>query len=480
MQHETTILRTIENEFDRIPFSDKRHSTRLKLMATEFWDSIGATIPHALKGWAETKAAYRFFSNPEVDDNLIQHGHFLNTVERIKKDAESKLIVVQDTSMLNFESHPRTSGLGSIGNVSGKRQIQGLHFHSSLVFNSQRLPLGLLEQEVWPRKLRRDKKKLYKIPVELKESGRWRRSIELAEHVQKHSGKHLVVVSDREGDLNHQMIEAFNKNVGFVIRGRNARSCFNQGESIQVKKHLKAQGFTDQIKIEIKSRKKRYLNKTPRKSTAALHIRETEETREVTLSLHWKKVIMILDNEDGTKLQKEIGAIWAHEITPQGRPKYAPISWLLLTNEPLETVKDVETTLNIYRIRWEIEVYHRILKSGCKVEDCRLSEGKRLSRYLLIMGIVAWRIQFLTNLAKTNSKMLAKEVFEEDEILALQLKLKLKRSKTWTLKEALIRIATLGGFMGRKSDKHPGPTSLWRGLQQLTFLAEGVRLGRAS
>ena len=74
---------------------------------------------------------------------------------------------------------------------------------------------------------------------------------------------------------------------------------------------------------------------------------------------------------------------------PQGAD---PLEWMLLTNLKVENFDDALEKIAWYKLRWRIEMFFKVLKSGFSVEDCRLSDGKRLIKYLTIMSILAWRL----------------------------------------------------------------------------------------
>jgi Transposase Tn5 dimerisation domain len=126
-----------------------------------------------------------------------------------------------------------------------------------------------------------------------------------------------------------------------------------------------------------------------------------------------------------------------------------------------------------------IEIYFKILKSGCRVEQTLLATGERLKRYLALMSVVAWRLFWLTYVNRQDSEASCRSILTEDEWQDLYCTLK----KTTTLpdqpptaEEAIRWIAQLGGFLGRKHDGEPGVTVLWRGWQRLNDIVTTWRL----
>ena len=126
-----------------------------------------------------------------------------------------------------------------------------------------------------------------------------------------------------------------------------------------------------------------------------------------------------------------------------------------------------------YTVRWGIEVYHRTLKSGCKIEERQLGTAERIETCLAIDMVVAWRIVYLTRLGRDMPDVPCTVYFEEAEWKALSAyitKSPIPPQRIPTLREAARAVANLGGFLGRKGDGEPGTKSLWLGLQPLDDL----------
>ena len=150
------------------------------------------------------------------------------------------------------------------------------------------------------------------------------------------------------------------------------------------------------------------------------------------------------------------------------------IEWLLLTNIPVHTVDEALQRVEWYRRRWLGEELHKILKSGCRIEACRLQTGQRLIRYVTLCSVIAWRLDWLTQVNRTTPTAPAPTLLAPEEVAALPiLSCSALPSTTSPLptREAVPLIAKLGGFLGRRSDGEPGITAVWRGRQRLADLA---------
>jgi len=151
-----------------------------------------------------------------------------------------------------------------------------------------------------------------------------------------------------------------------------------------------------------------------------------------------------------------------------------PIEWLLLTNHPVTNFDEAVQVVSWYCCRWHIEIFHKIIKSGCTVEDCRLQAADRLQNYIALMCVIAWRLHWLTYLNRTNPDLPCTAVLTDFEWQALYLRIHKTTSfpeTPPTVRQAVRWMAQLGGFLGRKRDGEPGIIVIWRGWQRLQDIA---------
>jgi len=148
---------------------------------------------------------------------------------------------------------------------------------------------------------------------------------------------------------------------------------------------------------------------------------------------------------------------------------------MLLTNIQIRTLEEAIEKVNWYKLRWRIEGFHKVLKSGCRIEDCRLQNAERLIRYITLMCVIAWRLFWLTYMNRQSPNAPCSIVLTEHEWKALYCKIKKTTQppdEPPKLREAMRWIAQLGGFLARKCDGEPGMVTLWRGWQRLADIAE--------
>jgi len=150
---------------------------------------------------------------------------------------------------------------------------------------------------------------------------------------------------------------------------------------------------------------------------------------------------------------------------------------MLLTNKKIESGREAMEIIDYYLARWDIEIYFKIFKSGCKIESLQLERKENLSKCLAMYMIVAWKIMYLMKLGRIDEEESSGQVFSEIELKCLYANAK-KEGKSWkrNLKEAIRLIAKLGGYMGRKRDGNPGPKPMWIGMQRLHYMVIGYEL----
>ena len=326
--------------------------------------------------------------------------------------------------------------------------------HSTLAVSPQGQFFGLLHAHCWARpkrkKSRRARSRRQK-KISEKESFRW---LESFRHVGRLALRYpdlkWVSVSDREGDIYEVLREATapEHRAGLLVRARHDRSVLNRRSKSLFK----------------------YLRRLPEAGahTVSVPRHENQKAREATLSIRFAQVNFPAPKHHAKASSLRLWAVWAQEIDPPRGQK--PIQWCLLTTVPVHTLADAIQRIAWYVKRWRIEEFHRVLKSGCQVEARQLTTRLRLQRALAIDMVVAWRIMDLSKAARLHPEAPADRWLSPDQWQALYCyvhKTQIPPQEPPTIAQAVLWIAQLGGFLARKSDGHPGPTTLWRGLQRL-------------
>ena len=441
-----------EQEFARAPLKELRLQRRLCLLARDFYARPRAQLPQACGTRAKTKAAYRFLSHPRVCMPVLLQSHYQATAQRVA--AEPVVLAVQDTTSLNYSTHPATEMLGLIG--SEPTGPIGMFVHSTLAFNAAGTPLGLLDVQSWVRDPDDFGKKhqRYELPFEAKESVRWLRSLEAVAAVQARCpNTRLVSVGDREADIYELFVWAQ------AQAGRPA---------------LLVRAERDRILAEDQSHLWKQIAAEPTAGTLELKVprRGARPARQALLEVRYLRAELKAPKRKARMPSVQLWAVWAREVnTPEG---IEPIEWMLLSTLPVDNFDSALEKLRWYAGRWGIEVFHRVLKSGCQIENRQLAGADRLEACLAIDLVVAWRIFHLTKLGRETPEVPCTVYFEEHEWKALIAYVSRKPEpppQPPTLREAVRMVASLGGFLGRKSDGEPGTQTIWLGLQRIDDLA---------
>lgn len=436
-----------EQEFGGCALPDARLQKRLLTVVRDFYARPTANVAQACSSRAKTKAAYRFLDHDKTTMDTLLQPHYRATEMRLR--AETIVLAVQDTTSLNYTAHAATIGIGPIG--STEDGPQGLHLHATLAFSAAGTPLGLIDVQCWARDPNEfgKKEKRHQLPIEGKESFKWLKSYRAAAAAQARCpGVTLVSVGDRESDLYELFQEAAAHPQGpkLLVRAKHDRALKNEQHRLwQTMQSRAAQGVQ--------------VLQVPRQGSRA--------ARTAHLAIRYAAV----DLEAPAGQQGPGIPVWAVLAQEQDVPPgVKPLEWMLLTTMPVTRVEQAIEKLQWYARRWGIEVWHRTLKSGCRIEQRQLGDADRIEACLAIDLVVAWRIYYLNKLGREVPQAPCTVYFEDAEwkaLMAFTTKNPVPPKQPPTLRDALRSVATLGGFLGRKGDGEPGTQTLWLGLQRL-------------
>jgi hypothetical protein len=462
MEAGTESVEWVRREFARADLRDKRLDRRLLKTAEHLARSPSSPINEACGTWSSTQAAYRLFNNPKASPSAILKPHVDATVQRMAGHGGA-VLVMQDTVFFSYGTHPKTRGLGSIGtsNNAGER---GLIMHNALAFTTSGVPLGLLSQKIWARReipaedYQEKIERLQVTAIEEKESSKW--LVALSETVERApAGVPVITVADRESDFFEFLTQAKELRAKYLIRARTDRQLVPEDSEgcARMIEALTDAAALGSMRVEVPgngSRKARTASIEVRVAQVAIkapqrrgaHAKASGSSEPVTVTL--------------------IGA--TEQSAPAGT---AAISWVLLTNLVVKDLESATEKLQWYGRRWGIETWHKVLKSGCKVEDCLLEEAERLKRYLTLFSIIGVRLMHVVYLARAHPDLPATEVFSTVEVQVLHLRvtkaLPPATQKALTLREVVRMLGKLGGHLGRMGDGEPGVLVLWRGWMRL-------------
>jgi Transposase DNA-binding len=456
-----------DRELAGCSFADERLNKRLRKLVAQIGSAMGQSIPLVCQDWANTKAAYRFFSNERVSEADILAGHFQSTRDR-RVATDGPVLVLHDTTEFTYQRE-KSGAVGITKSINSGRDkagrlrshtVCGILMHASLAVTTEGLPLGLAAVKFWTRKKFKGtaalKKKINptRIPIEKKESIRWLENVQRSTELLGDPGR-CVHIGDRESDIYELFCAAQEAGTHFLIRTCVDRLAGDGDHTI-----------SDEM------------GEVAVKGLHRIEVRDSNgDPDEAVLEIRYRK-IRVLPPIGKQKRYPALTVMVIHAEergTPKNRKK---IDWKLITDLPVDSRKDAIEKLEWYALRWKIEVFHKILKSGCKAEESKLRTAQRLTNLVSVFCILSWRVFWMTMLNRSAPDALPTLALTATEIGVLDRLVNDKpQARRKTLSHYLTKIARLGGYLARANDPPPGNTVMWRGLSRLTDIALGAMVG---
>jgi hypothetical protein len=468
-----------QEEFGRTRIEDERIKKRLYEVAESFYNRPLANIPEACGSQAKSKGAYRLFSNKKVTMEVILTPHTESTIGRIRN--YKVVLAPQDTTTLNYSTHPATEALGPINHQD--HDAMGMILHDTIAFSEDGTPLGVLDGQCWVRdKEQRGKSQRRKsLPVENKESYKWLRSFQKLKDIQKHCPETMLIsIADREADIYELFLEASlptPKGTGGQAVQENMPKLLVRMTKARNRKVRQTVAGTSEPggdkDIEATEHLWEFMERQPLSGTLKIHIpkREGRSAGDAIVDVRFSQVRI---NPPQNTAYPVLENFWAVYLVETDKTASA-VEWMLLTTVPIDSFEDAKKCIEWYSGRWAIELYHRTLKSGCRIKDRQLGTASNLQTCLGVDMVVAWRIYHLTMLGREVPNHPCTVFFEDVEWKALCCyfyKTRIPPSEPPTLLEATRMVGSIGGHLGRKADGMPGTQCIWRGLQRLDTAVE--------
>ena len=459
-----------EQEFGDCELGDERLTRRVVKIAGEQAAKPGASYAEACHGErAALKAYYRFLNaeHEELDGESLLATHRRQTLRRMK--GQETVLLIQDSSDLNFSTRTKCEDLGIIGTNQTGAKSRGLRLHSCLAVGADDgLPLGVVRLDGYAPASAKGKDRAR--PIEEKDSNRWlvtyRDGIELAAAL---PDTRFVSVADREGDI----FELFDlhrrlpgKKPGLLVRAR----CDRRLEDTERKlfAELAEAPLAGNVLLDV-PRQREHLGKPSKPGRPAL------PARQAAVEVRFQEVTICAPQTAQTRDRPPL-RLWAIQLVEKNPPPGATaVHWLLLTTIQVVSLKQALKCARWYCRRWRIEEWHRVLKSGCKIEEHQNRSAETLLRAITLDAVIAWRIMLLVLLGREVPGLPSDVIFCPNECEVLEL---LAKKKNFSLNEAIIVIAKLGGYLNRKCDAYPGYECMWKGYAQFCAMVQIVGLSR--
>jgi hypothetical protein len=450
-------------EFGHARLADRRWRRRLVRIAEQAARRPAGRVTETFARSDERQGAYGLLESAAVGADEVGTAMFEACGRRSAR--ESFVFCAIDGTSLDLTDYGHSKGFGPVGSrAEGGR---GLKVINAMVLSAEGVPLGVSSQRYWTRADRRRPLHRDRLRPEEKETRHWIDAMKQTREVMKEHAPstRCWFQLDREGDAWPMLKDAGLGEHWFTIRACRKR------------------------RVRLPDGAKAYLwplmAQQPVKTTYALAVRAAGRRKARTAHMIVRACKVTLDIRDKRTSERskiDVNVVQAIErgTTPVGE---APIQWTLLTNRPIEIIKDVIDVIAGYSMRWRIEELHRTWKSGaCSVEDNQLRSASAAIKWATILMGVAARIERIKQLSREKPDLPATDEFSPAEIKAAALlyfgragKTNISAMAAPTVADVTLWIAYVGGYTGRTSSGGPpGTITLSRGLKDVRVAAKAI------
>jgi hypothetical protein len=462
----------VAKEMRSANLEDKRLNQRLMAVLSQLAARPTASIPAACGGPAEMTAAYRFFDNEHATFDRVLQPHVDMTRQRIA--TQPVAVLAQDTTEIDLTRPDRV--VAGAGPLDGKARVGAL-LHLLHAFTPDGTPLGTVQALPWtregePKNAQLTRAQRAAIPIEDKESFRWVTTLHQAHDVALACPQtHCVCVSDSESDIYELLVasQAASDSLDWIVRACQNRALIADSSAESPENYLREQVLKSPVlfthSLSVRGRQAKVACETRGR-------RQPRESRPAEVRVRAASVMLRPPaRPDRTLSAVSLNVVMVCEDHPPVGE--TPVEWLLLTSLSIDSEEAVRLIIQYYSVRWMIEVFFRVLKVGCRIEERQFEQLDRLLTCLSVYLIVAWRTLYACRLSRSCPDVSCEAVFEPAEWKA-----------TWkivhdddppttapTLAVMVKLAAQLGGYVPRKTSP-PGPQTLWIGLQRIRDFAQ--------
>ena len=457
-----------EVHFGEAKLGDRRRTRRLVHVADALVRHPGGSLPEKLRGSGELEGLYHLMKGKTVTHESILAAHRTRTLQRVA-DHDGPILVIHDTTELDYTTHESLDDAGQIGNGSRK----GWLCHNSLAVSpKQREVLGLTSQILHRRaKVRKNESAKASRERKDRESRLWLEGTKTLP-----AGRKIVDVCDRGADTFEFMEHEIKSGRTFVIRSAHSRGALpGHGQSMDRELlHDLARAVTPlgQWTLSIPAAR---LVKKPKKTGKNQVVHRKQ--RDAVMHVSSAPVEVCLPLEKNGEYGKDRLLLWIVRVWEENPPEGVEgLEWFLLTNHPIESFETAWDVVTWYECRWVIEEFHKAQKTGCSIEHPQFNSSDRLHPMIALLSVVALSLLNLRELSRRDDAKIrpATDVISRDYVSLLSKWRRGKEEPDWTIHDFFMALARLGGHLNRKHDHHPGWIVLWRGWSQLQLMMDGA------
>ena len=385
-------------------------------------------------------------------------GHQQETIKRAANSGGDYIIAVQDTTYYNYTGHHQLSG---IGKIQGK--IKGLLQHNLLLMNQSGMPLGVFSQEYWTRKGGG-----IDLVAGEKESQKWLKGLEALKEKAAEIEQKIVLVEDREADMFDFFKAERGEKIELLVRVHEPRKLelVRDGRVTSLPELSQYLPEYGEKRVQIR-RKNREVAVRVRLKAGEVNVyprADLSPAKHKTqgLSIVMAEEIDCVDIKTGARVEQEGDGT----------------SWLLLTSLGAGNREEVERVVEFYAMRWRIEQFHFMLKSGgLNVEKLQFDDVHTLTNALSFYSVIAWQMMAITYQVRENPERVATTVMPEEEVTLLA---RVTRNSILTARDVMVALGKLIGFAPSKRQPLPGTKVVGQALERFYFIKQGFEQFKAS
>ena len=453
--------------FGEVRLGDERRTERAVKLAEAMAREPNVSLPKQLGEAKEVKASYRFLQNGKVSYEALLRPH----VEQTRQAYQPRPVVllIQDTTELDYQAHGKTSGLGPIGN--GRHQ--GFLLQTVLAVEPESgAVLGIAHQEPFVRQPAPKGERSGERVQRERESQVWERAVAAIGAPADPEQQVWVQVGDRYSDIYTLFLECRRQQTHFVIRAAQDRCVDERVEELPPPLKRRKHKASDPPQAHLFETVRGWAAADEQELEVAAEHERKARTARVALS-YGPLRLLAPDKREHELPSLDLWVVRVWELdAPEG---VEPLEWVLLTSLPIKTVAQAWQRVGWYRRRWIVEDYHQALKTGCRMEERQVQSYQGLCRLLGLLAPTAVRLLQVRTLARQQPDRPAAEVMPPEVVQVVALKTG-GQATDMTVEQCVKRIAQLGGYQGRRSDGPPGWKTLWHGWLKIQTLLEGVHL----
>jgi hypothetical protein len=449
--------------FDAAQLGDVRRTRRLVRAADAIVQHPGGTLPQKLQDPYPLDALYRLANRKEVTHEAVLEPHRQRTL-RAMREADGPVLLIHDTTELDYTSLTSLTDLGQIGNGNGR----GYECHNTLAVHAPtRTVLGLANQILARRDtVGKGESRQARRERETRESRLWKRGSEAVGPAPE--GALWVDVCDRGADVFEYIAYKHKTSGHYIVRSKHDRLCTVLIDGVPCRRKLHAHARA------LEPMGGRYV------SVAA---RDGHPARRAKVVVAAGNVVLVAPKQprgDHGPEPLPLHVVVLREVeAPEG---VDPLEWILLSELPAGDLAEAGGIADWYGYRPIVEEFHKGVKTGCGVETLQFTTEAAIQPVIALLSVVAVFLLGLRDAARDPATA-EKPATQYVPVIYSEVLCSWRHGAVrpeWTVKEFYWALGRLGGHQNRKNGPPPGWLVLSRGWTLLQTMVGGVESMRRS